>query len=92
MDSISIKFSFENRTLEITDRFLLNIIDFAIRSMFGAVGGSLLDYEVSEVDVYGQEVRFSVNESDTYKLVAALAMVGSYGITRVKTSAKKLIS
>jgi hypothetical protein len=92
MNSISIKFSFENKTVEITDRFLLNFIDFAVRSMFGAVGGSLLDYEVSEIDAYGQEVRFMVNESDTYKLVSALTMVGSYGITRVKTSAKKMIS
>lgn len=92
MQTIGVKFVFENRTVEVSEKFLLNVVEFAVRSMFGAVGSSLIEYEVCEIDAKGQEMKFFVNKCDCYKLVAALAMVGSYGITRVKTCARVLVN
>ena len=85
---ISVKFAFENRAIEVDERFICNFVEFAVRSMFGIIAGSLIDYEVAKVDTRAVSALIDVSEQDSYKIVSALAMVGSYGISRVRTTSR----
>jgi RNase P/RNase MRP subunit POP5 len=88
MNRVCVRFLLENKAVEVDERFLNNFIEFAVRSMFGIVAGSLLDYQVCAFDLKDITALIEVAQSDTFKLISALALVGSYGISRVKTSSR----
>jgi RNase P/RNase MRP subunit POP5 len=90
MNRVAVRILFENKNLDVDERVLNNFIEFAVRSMFGIVAGSLLEYQVYSFDLNELTAFIEVADRDTFKIVSALALVGSYGISRVKTSSRIL--
>jgi hypothetical protein len=90
MEKLVVSVVFEHKNLEVDEKFLTNVIEFGIRSFFGIIGGSLIHYEIVGFDVPNNEVFLECDKNDSFKISAALAMIGSYGISRIRSKITKL--
>ncbi|OMJ81197.1 hypothetical protein SteCoe_18373 [Stentor coeruleus] len=90
MEKYQVKIAFESRNIEVTNNLMSNILEFAIRSMYGLIGGSLLNYEILSIEAENSMMCFQCDKGDSEKIIGALAMVGSYGVSRIKTAVKKI--
>jgi RNase P/RNase MRP subunit POP5 len=88
MDKVLVVARFEYKNINIDDNFLANLVEFGIRSMYGLIGGSLIFYEILAINPPLGEVTLTCESTDTYKISSALALISSYGASRVKIITK----
>ena len=90
MNKLSIKFIFESKNVEVDDKLLENILEFGIRSLYGLIGGSLIHYEILELNSASNEILLECDDDDISKISSAVALIGSYGISRIQARVVKI--
>ena len=92
MDKLCIQILFENRAVEVNEQLLGNILEFGIRSFFGIIGGSLIHYEIVRVNTRDGEIEVECEREYTEKISTALALISSYGVSRIRSKVIRINS
>ena len=90
MEKILLSFLFENQSVEIDEKFLENIVEFALRSFYGVIGSALIDYEILKISPELCQLTLKSEKKNIQKISSALCLINSYGVTRVKIISMKL--
>lgn len=85
MDVLKIQIFFESKSVEVDEKLLGNILEFAIRSLYGLVGGSLIHYEVLNIIPDSSEILLKCGQEYTSQISSALTLINTYGISRIKS-------
>ena len=81
---LNTRFLFEEEIEGLDERFLSNIVSFALCSFYGQVGSAKLQYEITEISTERLEIVMLMAEENFRKVSAALALLGRYAGVRVK--------
>ncbi|CAG9326782.1 unnamed protein product [Blepharisma stoltei] len=81
---ITFQVKFEHDIDDISESFLANILNFAVISLYGQVGGSQIQYRLLDIDAENHQVAIETPNEDASKLWCALTLLGYYGSTRIR--------
>lgn len=81
---LNLLMNFEQNIEEISEPFLANVLNFAVTSMYGQIGGAQLQYSILAIDTKNMRLTIEAYKEDASKIWAAMSLLGYYSSSRIR--------